>query len=826
MSETRVTTYAIGGLITTPGKQAYPSGACSSLKNFRFIGKNRLQGMRRYTVASTGGSSGAFPFQTLELDNNKYAVMQTTGASTLCYGSNTSSFLYTVPSYVTSSAPYATDGFMQPMKTRKRLFINTTVGEFVSDYTDPDFSVAAQHSFRAAGLPQLQICSVSSSAGSAIPSAIMCSYACVARRETQDYTLRSEPSVTQLKWNDQGNSVDYTMRIAWGYSDDIIEGDFIELYRSIGVIADGYSPIFDTGTQCFLVARSKVSSTNATNKFIDITDTQMMGVAPDYSTSGITIYTDSTQEGASFADLPPPNAKVQCVWKGMSFFGNITEAPIATLEPKAVVGLLTSSWEKTNGVGIRLGVCTITSGSSVVPVSSPTDLVGIKVGQVWVGRATLFPTGSTVISVAGGNITFNHNALDSDTSFSIADSVSIDGHTYRFGWWGDLVQNIGTAGLLRVVTSETVASTGFAVEHQVGVSAGVQPIHFKPSMTVSVTNAQNYSGGLTETASGSATLTTSRFANLVRGSKTNLPEAVPTGLNPIPCGFGEVVALAPTTDFLYAFCTDGAYVITGVEGNFICDFVSSNMLISGPQAYAVMNEKAFIVGNRGLVSLTAGNTISTISNSTFEELVPSRAYQASATPWLTADADREELWILYRDASFAAASTMYIWNEHFKALSQYELSGSDAYVKTLNINSGDANTLPAVTFSIYNSVSTQPKYATLAPGFGTTLSLQVFLRELGDRTINGQWQDATWFFDLSSFTETVASLFNFVDAPVGAADTKSNEIDCAATLGVPKRSAILPTICPGFNITAPNHTVEVLGVSLRTNPQTIQQKYK
>lgn len=827
MPAPRITALSIGGLVTAPGKEGYQPGAASRLRNVRFVGKNRLRGMQIYSSPTAGGGNGNRIAQTIELKSNKFATIVETGGGSIVYGNNDTSKIYTVPSYCTPFGYYfSRTGYLSPMILRDRVLIQSTFGVWANDYSDPDLTDAAQRVWRSAGLPQPQIASITEAAGSTIPDATMVSYGCMFRRVYQDgYELRSPTSVVQLKLNDSGAAVDNTLRISWAYTDDITAGDYVEVYRSIGLNpATEYSSAFDTGSTLFLVAKAVLTSTDASNKFVDVTDLQQM-TAPDFATSGAEMYTSPTAEGPTQADNQPPTCLVQCSWKGQAFYGNFTDSPTVTLQAKATVGLLVTTWEVANGIGVRLTDGTVTMGSPNVTGITPAMMVGIKVGQYFMGDPTYFPTTTRVIAASGTTITLSTNALSSGSGLSLADSISLDGTLYRCASLGDLVQNVGASGLYEITTSETVygepvlSSTG----NQQGVAVTIRPIHYRPSMLVKATNGANYIGAIPEATATAQTITGKSQPNLIRYSKTNLPEAVPYD-NEIPAALGALIALIPTTNYIYAFCTDGCYVITGVEGNFRVDALDQSLILASPKAASAMNEKVFCITNRGFLRASVESGIETISKGLFDSLTPGLAFRADRSPWLQCDASKEECWILYPSTTGA---TIYLWSNRFVGLTEILVTGSQGFITCIAINSGTEFLLPSITTGIYGSPTTAPKYAVWDNLTGSPLPIEVFLRELGDANTVKQWVDYTCMFDLPSVGNSVIPLVTFPDAPISTGTpTVATRIDSRVNFGIPRADAVRGEIQVGFKISAPTRVLDILGLSLRVVPKTSQSEVR
>ena len=827
MPAPRITALSIGGLVTAPGKEAFSPGACSRLRNVKFIGANKLKGMQSYSTPVDGGGNGHRIDYSVEFKNNKFATVAASGGGWITNGGGNTTQNYTIPSYATSSYVQS-GGYFSPLMVRDRVLFQSTFGVWATDYADPDFTVAAQRVWRSAGLPQPQICTIAENPGATIPNNTMVSYGVMFRRVYSDgYELRSPGSVVQLMMNNSGAAVDNIIKVQWAYSDDIKAGDYVELYRSIGLnsASVSYSPTFDTGSTLYLVAKVQLTSSDATSKFLFITDLQPM-TAPDYATSGEQWYPGPTAEGSDQQDNQPPRCLVQCAWKGQAFYGNYVEYPTINLQAKATVGNLTTAWDRTNGIGVRSGAGTITFGSANITGVPAADLENIKVGQVWYGNPSYFSNNERVIAVGASSITMNGNASGGGSGWSLADQVLLDGNYYRCAFLGDLVQQIGLSGLFEVTASENLYGE---MGNQTGVRITIRPIHYRSSFTIRATNGQNYLDAIPDSTATALTITGRSQPNIVRYSKTKLPEAVPYN-NEIPVGLGQIIAMVPTTNYLYCWTTDGLYSITGVEGNFRVDCIDQSAILGAPRATSAMNERVYGITNRGLVRVSVESGIETLSRGVFDSLIPGIAFRAQIYPWLQCDASNEEVWILHQGLSGSTPATIYIWNNRFQSLSEVYLSGAvgtfnNGFVTSININSGYEFGLPAITVGLYTSISTKPKYAVFDGG--AALPVDVMLRELGDSNTVKQWIDYQVMVETLGIGETVVSKVSFPDGSPNGTGTLSNaRNDSRISFGIPRSDAIRPEIRLGFQLPTPTRALEILGISTRVVPKTTQSEVR
>ena len=825
----RVTTLSIGGIATTPGKGAYAPGSCSVLRNFRFVGKNRLRGILSFSTPTQGGSSGGFPTAIIPLKQNKTLVIQI-GATDQIYGNNVTANQYLYPQGY-SSASLVNVASTTPVVVRDRLIVNTSRGCLVSDYSDPDFTVPSNKQLRAPGIARPTIQGVTNVSGGVqtIPADTMVSYTVVVRRQYSDgYQLESPPSVTQLYLPSIGVSSTPTLTVRTGYTDDWQAGDIVQLYRSSGLPTASYSAAFDSGNDCYLVASKVITAGEATAKQVQITDSQKM-TSPDYQTFGELVYTAPTAfEGPSQPSTAPPSV-VQSIayWQGQTFYASYSDPPILSLQVKGAWGLLTTAFERLNGVGVRQNAtaCTITSGSAVITGVSASDLVGVVPNQLWSGSE--FPAGTKVSSVGATTITMSQVATSNGTIFTLSDAVELDGTLYRAGFASDLIQQLGGQPYDAVASENVWLDHSQAGQAQQGVEVSIRPSRYKASMTYRVTNAANYVGSMQDIGSAAATLSATTHQNLIRYSKPNKPEACPAE-NSLAVGSGSIVAMTSTTDYLYCWTTKGLWVVSGQTALRV-DAIDHSCLLSTPKAQSEMADTVFAVTDRGLVRVR-GAAIQTISRGAFEEKIPGATYQASLSCQLQCDASREECWVLYPAASASGQSTMYLWSERYQGLTEVQLTGADSRVRCLSINSGNSSLVPSIVMGLYDTVITTPRLATWDESAGAYyLPVMAYLRELGELGELGdtftvkQWIDVSWLF---GFSDTGHSVNGFINNPGSLYSTSTltqTPLESRTTHGIPRSASLRPNIEIGVRIQSPTRLVELLGVSVRVVPRTTQE---
>lgn len=842
MAAPRLTTLAIKGLVTTPNEYGvYPEGSCKVLENWRCVALNQWEVIRdRYQIIQSGVSNdrirrivALYPgvFLTIATDNSV--------TSWRIYRNGDSSTAFTVSSPLSLTGLFESAGYLTSIVKRSRCMLNSKQGVIVLDNLNP--STAGERNFRCPGLPAPAFYSLSANFNEeVIPDTVMVSYQSVVRRESADgYTLISTPSFPMRIRNYYGFQVSFNYYITWK-SGDYQAGDTLELYRSAGLTSTDYST--DTGTSMRLVASRKLTATDITNQYAGLTDRQPL-TAPLYETNGAEIYTSPYQEGSTKANLPPPVCKAMAQWRDYTFYGNLTEEPSWTADvPAGFFDSASSSvtaWIRQYGIGLRrLSAVSISSGSPVISGVSAADIVGIKVGQIY-ANSYGFPYFSKVIAVGASTVTMEDNSTvtDGSTDIPLADVIELNGYqipitrAIDIAWEG-----------YRWLSSDMAFFPSEAIPLNLNGSTSEGPVvgltvlarprrnGIYSSFSVRATNGANYSPPLPEISDTALSITTTERPNFFRWSKQNQPEAVPSANEGI-IGAGAIVRLLPTTDCLWALCTDGAYRISGEAGVWGADLIDPTFIPVAPDACCVLNDVVYAYTPRGFCSLM-GVTTSLITRGVLDAEFPGQPFEENPRIHLCANTVTEEVMVIFENSTQGGNATTYLYSTLYKQWSTVAFTDAKLTAGT----SVQASTSGNPNYMVFGSMASggAPKAMSWYDGGIAPQSLmplpKLTLQPIyaGDPFVLKRWIDSTWLFGPVAST-TMSQTVNDSSATYTEAQLQaSTPIDTRASMGISRRAAIGPSIrIAGLAYCSLSDVPPVLkGLSLRYLPLTTQQKYK
>jgi hypothetical protein len=733
---------------------------------------------------------------------------------------------------------FSSTGYISAIRMRDHLIINTTKGVLVGDSMAP--TTAAERTFRSAGLPQPCVTgwtATFTNAG-AIPNNMVVGYAFVSKKTLADgYQVISVPSPIWRYLNTSGLTADFWGTLAWHDTDDLLAGDTIEMYRTDGFSATTYAT--DPGVTLKLCVSHTITTAEAAAKTCTIRDTQPLGPSPTYVTSGRECYTNPYQSGALGGYEQPPISRVMATFKGFAFFANVTDRPLWTLSVPAgcsstAVTATNTAFFRVNGIGTRTGAGTVTLGSAVITAVSATDILGIVAEQMWNGSLSVFGPGAKVSSVGANTITMSSNALAAGTTFNIVDVIEISGSRIPVTDGAGLAFSLNQvfSSQWEITPNQTVPLVAGAT-YQQGFTLSIQPI--KPSefttavggvqqISIRGTNEQNYSPVIPGITAAVQTSNPVRRKNLLQWSLDNQPEHCPFAANNAFVGAGEVVALVPTRDILWIFCTDGLYRLTGTGGLWQVSLVDPSLVIAAPGCATNLRDLAFAYTNRGLVRIDDSG-IQELSNGLLNDLLPGPSYVETQKTSVHADETNDEIYLLIQGASFGSASTLYVCSEVYGTFST--LTFSDQRITTLGYNKTPATPgqegFPVIATSPQGGA--MPGYyswdSTAGSPLKPTALIQPFYTQ--DPYLVKQWIDTTWIFEPADAGTAVVSIFNNT-TQYGTGVIKAHANDSRITFGVPRRCAVRNSIMPGIKLTiAPAAPITIRGVSMRFKPITSQQ---
>lgn len=849
----RQTLMNIRGLITTPNEYGvYPEGSAAKAENMLARSANQWIAARDTLLYDTSGVNGYLIYRIFGISPGYFMTIEVSPSDFetgwICYqnGSVTTPFTTEPASLVTSFQLFNKFGYLTPTIFRNRVYLNSRKGVLVCDTNAP--SSAPLRILRTAGLVQPRVSFFSFTFGSAgdavLATNAIVTYSVVVRRVAADgYTLISPPSPPTRFWS-YSVQMKASLDVRWAFPTDYRVGDMLELYRSAGIVTTDSTT--DSGTSMRLVATLVLDAAAIAFQAVTITDKQAM-TAPLYETAGAEIYTSPYQEGSTGANLPPPVCKAMAQWGTYTFYGNITEdpqvivdIPAGTLDdggsPPTVVGYTTTI--RKNGIGRRTVTGSTTIGNPTITGVSAADMVGIVPGQqVWSSSAiTGFVTGTAIISVTASTITMAANAtIGGSHIVNFDDVLEINGHTERVlngltagmpGQWLSGQAAIYASATCLIETQQPVICQGVTYVVQ-GNRSGIYT-----SLTARATNGANYSPPLPEISATVKTITTVERPNLLRWSKSNQPEAVPTP-NEAFIGNGSIINMFPLTDALIILCTDGAYRLTGDGGVWRSDIVDPTFVPCTPDACCVLNDVVYAYTARGFCSLQ-GITTSLLSRGVIDAQFPGRPFEEKRTVHMCANTTTEEIITVLQDTvSLFNAATVYVYSTLYKQWSTYAPTFR-LYTALGLYNDGTPGSLPFVIFGEFNAPDppAMSLWREAAGLLGDTLYMDLQMQPVyaGDTAINKHWIDATWIMDGTDFApQLVQSVNNGQSSGFGQGNPTPGQTgqETRCSMGIARKAAISPFLQLGVNIgshdPSGNIPVTLKGVSIRFKPLATQQ---
>lgn len=818
MSAPRLTTLAIKGLVTTPNEYGvYPEGSCSQIENLLARSLNQWSAARDTQLVYSYPISTRVYYKLIGVGPGAFVgfVANTAGAAWRVFlnGDFAQEFVLNGP--LTNSL--FDHRYLTPFVARNRLYANGKQGVAVFDAP----TVSASR-VRAAGLPQPTYSGYQTWTGP-LPNAVTFTYAALVRRRTADgYVITSPPSVP-VRYS-YGGSPRFTFR--WGDIEDYQEGDVFELYRSAGI--SGGADVTDTGTSMRLVTSHEVNATDRASFFVDIFDRQP-AESPLYETEGLEIYTSPYQDGSTGANLQPPSCKAAAQWGAYTFFGNVTDDPIWTLDVPA--GLIDDPWDaaaldpwvRANAVGVRAVTGTRSSGSPTITGVSAADIVGIKPGQIF-GGPGFTGGGITVVSVGASTVTVSANASSSGTSaYQTDDWIELNGQRFVFSGYLELINSAGGAFAygLAFYPSETVPIA--RIHHTWGTTISIRPKRSGVIQTLTVrgTNAANYSPVIPEYNQTAKTISQTEKPNVLRWSRMNQPEAVPSP-NEAFVGSGSIIKLIPATDCLWILCTDGAYRLSGSAGVWRIDLIDRSFVPVGPDACCELNDIVYAITPRGLASLS-GTQVTLISRGVIDAEIYPQTFSADNRLHLWANPSTEELVIVREASSFGQPAIIYVYSTLYQQWSTYHPTADQITAGGMLVPS-NADLAPYLLFASY--VSNQAHIRSWRGDAGSLLSPSLTFQPFyaGDPLVLKRWIDTTWLIAANVnvgvtqrvHNNTYSGFSYFTSTPAG---------DGRASIGIPRSAAIAPSIILRGEFGHLSSTPMVLkGLSIRHLQLTTQQR--
>lgn len=825
------------GLITRPNEYGqYAAGALAIASNVLFRDAGEMIVTKDVSNPRLLGAANDVLRKLYALDNGiVWAATRTAGLVwTMSFNGTAGAF----PAADGAVVALSDTGFISPLRMRDHFQVNSQRGMIVSDVMAP--ATAADRTFRKAGMPQPQVSFIglNAASGGALAANTTVGYAAVWRRNfPKGYELVSAPSPVYRVANTSASAVNVSLTIS---SDPALSGlaagDIIEVYRTDAIT--GTAVTIDPGTTCRLVETYTVTAADiAAGNFV-VTDTQ--APEPLGATPGRELYTNPGQQGALAANRQANTSKLTAQYKGYAFYANVLErAQWIFSVPAGIADStlgLTTPFERTHGIGVRLVTAATTSGSATVTGVSAAHMAGIKVGQLLASAAGgAFPPGGAEVQSVNtglGTITFNNpaSATVAVETLNIVDMFEIDGQPLRTTSLGLMLQSLAETNRYEITVDQTVwGGVGTAGRASNGFTVAVEPLRAGNStniITVRATNGANYRPSIPEWTATAQTFAPTPRPNMLQWSHEQQPEHVPPS-NSAFVGSGEIVGLQSTRDALWIFCTDGLFRLSGEGGQWRIDQLDTTLILSAPQCCTALREAVYAYTNRGLVRI-ADDGFDELSEQSIGDTLVGAAYVETAALIVERDESSDEIHVV--DTGVAGgAPTLYVLATRFQCWSKLSFPNVTAlaYQRIPTNPATQPNGWLIIGRSplggaqpLYGLFDQSPAVANLA----ATIQFQPFYSD--DPLVLKQWIDATWIFQLADATRVLNSSWLGV-ADGSAVLTAWLNGDARATFGIPRSVAVAPTLSPGLSIPSGVFTPPVCkGVSLRFRSLTEQQAYR
>lgn len=803
----------------------YPAGALEVARNVVVRAPGELWQAPAFSAATnTFGATSDTLRKLAPVNNGKVYAWTRTGAGvwTISEAGNAC----TMSTYGITSNLFSNGGQIWPVRMRDRLLVNTIrAGVLANDSMDP--ASAADRAYRGACLPQPLVSFLSRSTTNAetIPNNVCVGYAAILKRVFADgYTIQSAPSPI-MTWPNMvdGVTVDVLLTIRWLSTFGVIAGDILEIYRTDGLFVNPLPRNADPGDTLKLINVRTLTATDISNNFYSYRDTTPC-LAPLYQTQGRELYTNPGQETALQTNRQPDTCFVQAKFKTYNFWGDIYERPRWTFQVPAGYGASVgaapqnTAWWRANGIGTREGTGTITMGSNQITGVSAANMVGIQIGQMWIGSSSFWAQGTLVQNVSGTTITMASNALSGAgvNTFILSDVIRIDGTNFRVMNLADFFVSVGAGGSMYEITSDSSVPPNFTLPYVTGTTVSVEPARMaQVSMTVAATNGLNYQEDVPEYIATPKTFTRTRIPNLLKWSKDNQPEHSPPS-NETNVGQGSIIAACATKNALWIFCTDGLFRLSGDAPPWRIDLVDPSCILVAPQAFTQLRDVVYAYTNYGIVAITDGG-ISEVTSQVLQETFPGPAYTENPLVILERNEVDDELIVSL------GTNVLYVFNIKQKAWTT--LSGG-AQPETTDVTALAYQRTPASGASV-ELIGTSPsgvipRYFAWNPPSALYLESEVRYQPwYGDDPLSmKQFVDETWILDPADAGKTLTA--TNLGAAIATTPLTSHNSDAYGTVGIPRAYALAQSAAPGFTMTGAATQFKFRGLSLRFVPTTNQ----
>lgn len=802
------------GLVTQPNDQGqYPPGALSRAQNVHMRNPGLLTTLPVPEVykADAGGTNQIFrrlfpaTASLLAASDNGASTYQLrwitgAGSSTISFADLNGAFSFGV-------------GKVQAIQHRGRYYITSDYGVLAIPSEGATAGTLAGFS-----PPQsIEVATYTPSPANAIPiNKTVAWRAIFTRKGTNGEFVKIGPPSHAMQANNDAPTafLDFTIRVRWpdNVSYTLQVGDTVELYRTL--VQDIGTAV---GAAYFLTRTATLTSTALINNYVEILD------STPQSDLGAPLYTNPSETdgddfgGALLAKYPPGYA-VDCAnFKGHTFYVTQKVEGYLTVRVPSVWGVLSSSYERTHGIGTRPVTATISSGSAVLTaVSDTTGIVaGQRVDDLHTG--TRIPVGTTVLSKTANTITMSQQALSNNVGaiVNVNDVIEVDGfladarHPYL------MLAGFGSANTvgvqfnqpllvhynISVVTDDTVNMSGVEMTF-------TEPWYRYGTPTLRATNGQNYDPPIAEISQTATVGFQDDRLNRLEISELDQPEAIALGAgNELLVGSGEIHRIIATTDALWCWCSDGLWRLSGAFPSWRADPVDPTLVLVSRNAVDLLKGVMWARTNRGLVAVQDGS-IEEVSNGVIGDQLAGAAFSDTWNEAVACDDANNEVHAVTINGT--TASTAFVFNVLSKA-----------FASTNYVHSGDtystahayAAYLRAMVWGAVQSAS-----AADIVRAGTNASVAIGNVLVTFQPVTGDsepfslknWIDCTYAFVVHDVGFTILPSFQGQSFPADVVVEilySGTPKETRGTAGLPadlgqESVAMSPTLAPGFTVSS------------------------
>lgn len=649
------------GIITQPNQIGeWPKGAMSSCADWVFRAPGRLRRARLKDSAYISFATGYVNHLLYSTRYQTLSLSRTTSTSWNVdwiiqdYASRARTSV--ALTNVSGSDDFSTTGNLFAVTSRGRTLVNgERIDPICFDYENP--STTGERTPRKAGLGQPDIGFGNQVVpGQAINHQTAVTYAYVIKRKFSDgYEIQSRPSMFITTGNILVSPEPMNMQVyAYFLYTGALAGDWLQLYRSQALPFT--TEYVDPGATLYKVQEYQLTSTDISNGYKMLEDHALASdVGDPLGGLGEELYTNPFLGGlAATVNDPPPSCKCMAVFRGRTWFANLRFMGKVTLSFRGPFGdYLDTAEERRGGLGQRSFVATRSSGSPTLTAISATEILGLAVGQSVSGVSGI-PANTTITAVGATSITMSANATSSAAgdTYHASDRIEILGSITPVTTLNQSYQQF------RKTTSRTFNSGIDGTAQMPGLEMQLHLDRYvsTETFTVRATRGNLYDPVLPLLSETALEFPNTTKTNAVMYSIAQRPEAVPPN-NELQVGSGDILAMVATRDALWFFCTDGLWRLSGTvtaqDGipDIRVDPIDPKLVIAGPRAWCTIRDRIFAYTNRGLVEID-GDAVYERTTGIIGDLLPGAVYSEAVTPFLTANENQDEVWIMGAHATY------------------------------------------------------------------------------------------------------------------------------------------------------------------------------